>query len=873
MNCFFINKNLKRLQFGFIFVSFCLFLFCGTAMADCTETFSWIPNAESNITGYKIYYGQVDNGPYPNIVDVDNPELLDGRIYGTVTGLTCGEQYYFVCVAVNEAGIESGYSDQVIVTPPDPGDTTPPLPPESVSGTIVNENILLTWQANSEADILGYRVYYGTSSRNYGLPISEESTEYSITGLDTDVTYYFAVTAVDTAGNESGYSSPEIIKIITDTTPDTIAPVVVITIPTSELTYGIESDTINIGGTASDTVGVVQVSWVNSTGGSGIASGTDTWSVSGLSLTEGENVIRITASDAAGNDSVDTITIIKTVNDLSIKTFGEVTGADFPETCEDTYLNVGAVNTNNSENSVSLNTYTWPTDTVANRIVMNWNIENIPQDVVISKATLSLYMFGYDGSGGDNDYEITAHRIINNNPIISQCTWNTFDGAHNWTGANNGGELDLASADDNVVIDKNTGYKEFDITQMVKEWVDDPSTNFGLMLNSDSTAASDSNRYFRPTEYSNPDMRPKLVVEYYGSGAVPSDTTPPVVAITSPTTGTTFNTETASLDIGGTASDATGVTQVSWVNLTGGSGIASGTDTWSVSGVSLAEGANIITITARDAAGNEEVDNITVTYTISDTTAPSIVISSPTSDTSYNTEIGNITLSGAASDNKVVTQVSWVNSTGGNGIASGTDTWSVSGLSLTEGENIITITASDAAGNESIDQLAITYQPNLSNSWTIISENDFESGWGDFKDGGIDCRRNIKDSIFAHNGNYCIRIRDNSRFRSSFKFATGMDVDTPNYTEIKIEFWYYPKSMETGEDFFVEYHDGNLWREIGRYIRGTHFENNSFYHENELIIKESATLVFPRNMRIRFRCDASSNHDIVYIDDVTISAR
>ncbi len=55
---------------------------------------------------------------------------------------------------------------------------------------------------------------------------------------------------------------------------------------------------------------------------------------------------------------------------------------------------------------------------------------------------------------------------------------------------------------------------------MVQEWVDNSSTNFGLMLNADTTSASDSNRYFRPTEYSNQDQRPILTIKY-GSSDIP----------------------------------------------------------------------------------------------------------------------------------------------------------------------------------------------------------------------------------------------------------------------------------------------------------------------------------------------------------------
>jgi N-acetylmuramoyl-L-alanine amidase len=54
---------------------------------------------------------------------------------------------------------------------------------------------------------------------------------------------------------------------------------------------------------------------------------------------------------------------------------------------------------------------------------------------------------------------------------------------------------------------------------------------------------------------------------------------------------------------------------VTWSNDRGGSGNATGTTSWSVSGVALLTGANVITITARDAAGNTATDTLTVTYT------------------------------------------------------------------------------------------------------------------------------------------------------------------------------------------------------------------------------------------------------------------
>jgi len=110
----FINRYIRKLWLILIVASFIFFLFGGIAAANCTETFSWLPNTELDITGYKIYYGQTKGGPYPNVVDVGKPVPVGGRVWATITVPICGQQYYFVCVAVNKAGIESAYSNSVV---------------------------------------------------------------------------------------------------------------------------------------------------------------------------------------------------------------------------------------------------------------------------------------------------------------------------------------------------------------------------------------------------------------------------------------------------------------------------------------------------------------------------------------------------------------------------------------------------------------------------------------------------------------------------------------------------------------------------------------------------------------------------------------
>jgi hypothetical protein len=91
------------------------------------------------------------------------------------------------------------------------------------------------------------------------------------------------------------------------------------------------------------------------------------------------------------------------------------------------------------------------------------------------------------------------------------------------------------------------------------------------------------------------------------------------VTITTPTSASTYTTAGSPLNLGGTATDAVGVTQVTWTNDRGGSGSASFTPgasvNWTINGIALLNGQNVITVTAQDAAGNPGTDTLTVTYT------------------------------------------------------------------------------------------------------------------------------------------------------------------------------------------------------------------------------------------------------------------
>jgi fibronectin type 3 domain-containing protein len=74
---------------------------------------------------------------------------------------------------------------------------------------VMAREVTLQWDANSEPDLKNYVVYWGIESRNYNQHRATAGLETTIiiSIPDDGKVYYFAVTAVDTAGLESDYSN------------------------------------------------------------------------------------------------------------------------------------------------------------------------------------------------------------------------------------------------------------------------------------------------------------------------------------------------------------------------------------------------------------------------------------------------------------------------------------------------------------------------------------------------------------------------------------------------------------------------------------------------------------------------------------------
>lgn len=121
--------------------------FSSPASLAAEVAFSWLPNTESNLAGYKIHFG-VTSGSYMYERDVNLPTVIDGRIQASIDGLSEGTTYYFAATAYDASGVESDYSTEIVYSVP----TTNPIEDSDNDGLSDYEEINLYHTLPNVAD-------------------------------------------------------------------------------------------------------------------------------------------------------------------------------------------------------------------------------------------------------------------------------------------------------------------------------------------------------------------------------------------------------------------------------------------------------------------------------------------------------------------------------------------------------------------------------------------------------------------------------------------------------------------------------------------------------------------------------------------------
>lgn len=420
---------------------------------------------------------------------------------------------------------------------------------------------------------------------------------------------------------------------------DTVAPVLTVTSPANNLVTAAESVTVS--GTATDSVGLSSVK-VNGSAVTVAANGSFSKSVS---LSGGQNTITVVAEDTSGNKTTVTRKVTRATNGPTLTITSPAAGALIRAS---TVTVTGAVS-----DSVS------PVKSVTVNGV----------NATISNGTYSATVSLTEGSN-------TLTVVAKNNVDLSTTATRSV------TRDTTAPTLNVTAPANNLI----TAAASVTVSGTVSDAV---AVN-KVTVNGTSVSVSSGGAWSGTVNLSAGNNTITVVAtDTAGNSAtvtrtVKRETQGPNLTITSPAAG--YLTKNSTVAVTGTVS--ANISPVKGVTVNGVAATISGS-TYTAT-VSLSEGSNTITVT-----GSNQV-NLTTTKTVSvtrDSTAPTIALTSPT--TGQMVSNATFTVTGTVSDDR--SGVSGVTVNGGAATVSG-GTFSRT-ITLSEGANIITAVASDAAGN------------------------------------------------------------------------------------------------------------------------------------------------------------------------------
>ena len=132
----------------------------------------------------------------------------------------------------------------------------------------------------------------------------------------------------------------------------------------------------------------------------------------------------------------------------------------------------------------------------AERILLRFNVDAIPDSADINDARIRLYLV--NSVPEEDEGMRTIVRRINSEWDENLVTWNT--------------EPQWAAVRDDTFVGNETGFYEWEITDLVGSWVESEFPNYGVELIGDERVDRARERYFRSRN--NAQFFPRLVVDY-----------------------------------------------------------------------------------------------------------------------------------------------------------------------------------------------------------------------------------------------------------------------------------------------------------------------------------------------------------------------
>jgi fibronectin type 3 domain-containing protein len=172
--------------------------------ANAQVNLAW--NASSGATAYYVKRSTTSGGPYTQIATPTATSYADDSV-------TNGTKYYYVVSAYNSYG-QSVNSAEVNATPMAPA----PYAPAGLAALAGNTQVSLTWTAST-----GATSYHVKRSTTNGGPYTQVSAptaaNFTDTGLTNGTTYYYVVSALNSAGESANSSQASATPAAPGTSP------------------------------------------------------------------------------------------------------------------------------------------------------------------------------------------------------------------------------------------------------------------------------------------------------------------------------------------------------------------------------------------------------------------------------------------------------------------------------------------------------------------------------------------------------------------------------------------------------------------------------------------------------------------------------
>ena len=150
---------------------------------------------------FRIFRREESEKEFARVGTADKPEWLD-------KATQYGKTYHFVVQTVVKAGAGEAESELSAETALTPEDRFPPAVPTGLKAAASASGIELLWDRGTDADVAGYRVYRAVAGGAFErIADTQPAPTFSDRKVQPGAAYRYAVTAVDTRGNESAQSA------------------------------------------------------------------------------------------------------------------------------------------------------------------------------------------------------------------------------------------------------------------------------------------------------------------------------------------------------------------------------------------------------------------------------------------------------------------------------------------------------------------------------------------------------------------------------------------------------------------------------------------------------------------------------------------